>query len=315
MGCHVFGMQKATDDIRSYALSGRGAFSKGVRDAVAALYPEPAEMGAVIAGDEATFKNAMTRSGITSFVDSSGTEIIYALSNQYEHPLTLQVAAGEFGSGVDEFKQNLIDSAVGPNKLLINLLLQGKVPRDRFEKNFVDLSRQITDDEIVVVTMAAAPIQVAKFVTTGLNLSLTSDKTVYRANDTANFTVVSSQDCFLTLVNLDEKGGGATVIFPNKFQQDNRIAANRQVNIPGTDAPFQFRLKDAGTETVIAVCTDKDVSVDGITHDFSRSDFTSVPDYTRSIARSITVEGTRPANAQLQPRAEISRTAIKVQVR
>ena len=221
----------------------------------------------------------------------------------------------KFGTSVDEFKQSLIDSALGPNKLLINLLLQGKVPRDRFEKNFIELSRQITDDEIVVATTAAAPIQVAKFATTGLNLSLTSDKNVYRANDTANFTVVSSQDCFLTLVNLDEKGSGATVIFPNRFQQDNRIAANRQVNIPGPDAPFQFRLKDPGTETVIAVCTDKNVSVDGITHDFSRSAFTSVPDYTRSIARSITVEGTRPANAQLLPRAEISRTAIKVQVR
>jgi hypothetical protein len=315
MGCHAFGMQPATDEIRSYVLGGRGAFSKSVRDAVAALYPAAADTSAVIAGDEATFKNAMKRAGITSLVDSSGTEIIYALSNQYEHPLTLQVAAGEFGTSVDEFKQSLIDSALGPNKLLINLLLQGKVPRDRFEKNFIELSRQITDDEIVVATTAAAPIQVAKFATTGLNLSLTSDKNVYRANDTANFSVVSSQDCFLTLVNLDEKGSGATVIFPNRFQQDNRIAANRQVNIPGPDAPFQFRLKDPGTETVIAVCTDKNVSVDGITHDFSRSAFTSVPDYTRSIARSITVEGTRPANAQLQPRAEISRTAIKVQVR
>jgi Domain of unknown function (DUF4384) len=315
MGCHVFGMQPATDEIRSYVLGGRGAFSKSVRDAVAALYPAAADTSAVIAGDEATFKNAMTRAGITSLVDSSGTEIIYALSNQYEHPLTLQVAAGEFGISVDEFKQSLIDSAVGPNKLLINLLLQGKVPRDRFEKNFIELSRQITDDEIVVATTAAASIQVAKFATTGLNLSLMSDKIVYRANDTANFSVVSSQDCFLTLVNLDEKGSGATVIFPNRFQQDNRIEANRQVNIPGQDAPFQFRLKDPGTETVIAVCTDKNVSVDGITHDFNRSAFTSVPDYTRSIARSITVEGTRPANAQLQPRAEISRTAIKVQVR
>ena len=68
--------------------------------------------------------------------------------------------------------------------------------------------------------------------------------------------------------------------------------------IPGSDSPFQFRLKDTGTETVIAVCTDKNVPVDGISHDFGRSDFTSVPDYTRSIARGIAVEGARIGNAQ-----------------
>ena len=41
-----------------------------------------------------------------------------------------------------------------------------------------------------------------KFATSGLNLSLTSDKTNYRANDTASFIIVASQGCFLTLVNL-----------------------------------------------------------------------------------------------------------------
>lgn len=312
MGCHVLGMQKATDEIRPYVLSGRGVFSKTTRDAVAALYPEVADMTAVIATDEATFKGAMTKAGITSFVDSNGTEIIYALSNQYERPLTLQVAAAEFGASVDEFKKNLSDSAEGPNRLLINLLLQGKVPRDRFERNFVGLAKQITDDEIV--SAAAAPMPVAKFATTGLNLALTSDKTNYRANDTASFTIVSSQDCFLTLIDLDDIGTGATVIFPNKFQQDNRILADTHVIIPGPDAPFQFRLKDAGTETVIAVCTDKNVPVDGISHDFGRSAFTSVPDYTRSISRGIAVEGARVGSAKA-PRAEISRTAIKLQVR
>lgn len=173
------------------------------------------------------------------------------------------------------------------------------------------MTKQITDDEFV--SAAGAPISVVKFATSGLNLSLTSDKTNYRANDTASFIIVASQGCFLTLVNLDEKGTGATVIFPNEFQQENRISANTQMIIPGSDFPFQFRLKDTGTETVIAVCTDKNVPVDGISHDFGRSDFTSVPDYTRSIARGIAVEGARIGNAQA-PRTEISRTSIKVQV-
>ncbi len=129
-----------------------------------------------------------------------------------------------------------------------------------------------------------------------------------------NFKFVSSQDCFLTLASLDERGTRATVIFPNKFQQSNWIPANAAVNIPGSDAPFQFRLKDTGTETVIAICTDKNVPVDGIIHDFNSAAFTSVPDYARSIARIIAVERKRPDNAQ-PAQANILRAAIKVQVR
>jgi Domain of unknown function (DUF4384) len=268
MGCHLSGMQKATDEIRPYVLAGRGAFSKDERDAVAALYPEAAEMSAILADDEARFKQAMAKAGIASLVDSSGTEIINALSNQYERPLTLTIAAAEFGESVDALKKSLSEGGQGPNRLLANLLLQGKVPRDRFEANFIKLAQQISDVEIVTPT--AAPIPVAKFATTGLTLTLTSDKTAYRVNETATFAVESSEPCFLTLIDLDEKGSGATVIFPNKFQQDNRIAAHAPVSIPGSAAPFQFRLKDAGAETVIAVCTDKNVPVDGFSHDFAQ---------------------------------------------
>jgi hypothetical protein len=312
MGCHTFGMQKATDEIRPYVLGGRGAFSKGVRDAVAALFPDGPTMNAIIADDEATFKNAMTKAGVTSFVDGSGTEIIYALSNQYERPLTLQIAAAEFGQSTDDFKKSLSEGAEGSNRLLVNLLLQGKVPRDRFETGFLKLAQQISDLEFVNGSAPAIPV--AKFAPAEMNLSLTSDKTVYQVNETADFTVMSSEACFLTLVDLDEKGKGATVIFPNRLRTNNRISANAPIVIPGSGAPFQFRLKDQGTETIIAVCTDKNVPVDGITHDFTRSTFTSVPDYTRSIARGIAVEGAARPGKQAA-KAEISRTSIKIRVR
>jgi hypothetical protein len=313
MGCHVYGMQKAKDEIRGAVLGDPGTFSKSVRDTVAALYPEAAEMNAVLAADGSVFTNAMKRAGITTLEDSSGADIIYALSSYYERPLTLQVAAGELGISADAFKLNVQQRVDPENRPLSNLLLQGKAPRDSFEQSFIRFATQITDD--VAVTAGAAPIAVAKYVTTDFNLSLTSDKSDYHVNETANFTVVSSRDCFLTFINLDEHGSGATVIFPNKFQQNNRIAANTQVLIPGPAAPFQFRLKDPGTETVIAACAEKDIPVDGIVHDFSRSAFTSVPDYKRSIARSVVVEAAPPGGAPAAPRPEITRAAVKVQVR
>ena len=55
--------------------------------------------------------------------------------------VSTNAGSAEFGASVDEFKKNLGDGAEGSNRLLINLLLQGKVPRDRFEKSFVDLTK------------------------------------------------------------------------------------------------------------------------------------------------------------------------------
>ncbi len=151
-------------------------------------------------------------------------------------------------------------------------------------------------------------------------MSITPESTAYRVGDVANFTVVSSHGCFLTLLSQDDRAREATVIFPNRFQQINWISDRTPVTLPGTDAPFVFRLKDRGTETVIAVCADKNVPVDGITHDFNRSEFTSVPDYARAVSRSIEVQRKSAENTQrpsnFQPaQANVWRALIKVQVR
>jgi hypothetical protein len=134
--------------------------------------------------------------------------------------------------------------------------------------------------------------------------------------DTPIFTIFSDKDCFLTLTNVDEKGAG-TVLFPNKFQQDNRIRANAELQFPAADAPFQYRMKDKGFETVIGVCTEQARDVDGIKHDFGRSDFTVVENYTRSVTRVIAIEAKTAETLASSPNvnSEISRTAIKVEVR
>ena len=194
------------------------------------------------------------------------------------------------------------------------------MPRDQFEAFFVELATDVTDDEIVHVAAASRPVKGAR----GAELSLTSDKDTYRQGDSPLFTIVSARDCFLTLTNVDEKGEG-TVLFPNRFQQENRVRPNVEVALPGANAPFQYRMKDKGVETVIAVCTDTNKGVDGIQHDFTRSAFTSIPNYTRSVARSIAVEpkGPSPTATHARPTKpagpaagrEISRAAIKINVR
>ncbi len=122
------------------------------------------------------------------------------------------------------------------------------------------------------------------------DLALTSDKSTYRVDDLPVFSITSTRDCHLTLINVEADGNG-TVIFPNTFQQDNLIAANREVKFPGEDAPFRFRLKDPGTETVIAICNASGIGADGIEHDFKTRQFTPLGNYREFLTRQIVVEG------------------------
>jgi hypothetical protein len=76
------------------------------------------------------------------------------------------------------------------------------------------------------------------------------------------------------------------VLFPNSFQRENLIRAGVPIRFPGDGAPFQFRMKDKGIETVTAVCAAQAGGGDRIQHDFQKNQFTPVPNYTTTLARS-----------------------------
>jgi hypothetical protein len=131
------------------------------------------------------------------------------------------------------------------------------------------------------------PVQVAKVATSATDtLLLNSDKSLYKQGEAPVLTVKSDKDCFLTVTDVDDKNKGG-VIFPNKFQQDNRIKGGVENQIPGANALFRFRLDDKGAETVVAVCTVQKFDVDGIKHDFTNTDLTTVNDYSGTVAKSI----------------------------
>jgi Domain of unknown function (DUF4384) len=318
MGCHDQGMRKAKDELRANVLGGR-TFSKDVKDAVAALHPPPDVMDGIIEEDGKRFTGAMSRAGLEPTLKLNGVEMINALAKRYEDDVDAAEAAAELGLTKDEFVE-AVNDADRRFKPLLRRLEQGLVPRDQFETAFKALAKDITDDVPVDVAgvddknVAAAPARRA-------SLSVTSDRDSYREGDTPRFTVLSNGDCFLTLTNVDDKGVG-TVLFPNKFQQDNRIKANAELQFPAADAPFQYRMKDKGFETVIGVCTERSTDVDGIKHDFGKSPFTIVDNYTRSVARSIVIEAKNATAGAASPQKpsvdaghEISRAAIKVEVR
>jgi hypothetical protein len=145
------------------------------------------------------------------------------------------------------------------------------------------------------------------------------------------FTVLAKKTCFLTLVNLDDKGT-ATVLLPNKFQQDNRVKAGQEIQFPAVKAPFIFKMQDKGFEQVIATCSET-ADVDGIKNDFAKNTLTTVPNFTRNVGRAVAAdnkgkraiavvgkkEGEASSPQNVVPVAadkrDVARAAIKVEVK
>ena len=67
---------------------------------------------------------------------------------------------------------------------------------------------------------------------------------------------------------------------------------------------------------MIAVCTERNTEVDGIKHNFTRSILTNVDQYTRSVARAISIEPKKAAPIKsASAEREIARSSIIIRVR
>lgn len=188
-------------------------------------------------------------------------------------------------------------------------------------------SSEAAATEAAAATEVAKPNQGDAKVEGAADLTLIADKTEYAVGDKPVFIVQSSADCNLTLINVDDKGVG-TVLFPNKFQQDTFIKANQAFEFPAPDAPFQFRMKDPGVESVIALCNAKSRTVDLIAHNFDTKAFTNLGDYEKFATRAIAVEAAEQkveaakkdeteaaAESKIASRTGVTRAAIKVAVK
>ena len=298
-GCHDSGIRKVRDDIREQILRDR-SFSRSIRDAVEAMYLPHDQMDAVLETDLRKFVDAMKRAGLDPSVKPNGIEMINALSKKYEDMLDLRGAAAEFGMSPEEFK----DAAAGAGPRALNLMRrvdQGLVPRDTFEGEFPEIVASINDEEslkgkvTVAAVATAAPVVVPKPAsgaaaqTSAFDLALTSDKSGYNVGDTVVVTVNSKKDCHLTLINVDSAGQG-TIIFPNKFQQDNAIYAGTPITF-GNSSAFKFRLSDKGVETIVAECNASKPASRGFTADYKAGGFTDLGDYSKRVTRQITAGG------------------------
>ena len=313
MGCHDNGIRNATDEIRNHAAKTK-SFPLAMREAVAALYPEKEEMDRILAADREKFQASMRKAGLDPVLKLNGVEMINALSDQYERDVDIELAAAEFGVGKEGFRDALL-AAGGSGPVIAARLDQGTVPRDQFEAEFPRLVERLIDAtpllpgnhaEIATYTGALAgqgPVRV----------SIVANKSRFSLGDKPVFTVRTDRDCRLTLINVDSSGVG-TVIYPNRFDQNNAISGNRDFQYPAADAAFDFAFSETGTETVIAICDTKGDALEKVIHDFNTRAFT---DLGKSVFRKIDVVKRKdvPTTDKKPTASPVGRSAVKLEVR
>lgn len=106
------------------------------------------------------------------------------------------------------------------------------------------------------------------------NIDMWLNRKSFRQGENVVFSFRSSQDCYITLIDISTRGD-LRVIFPNRFHQDNYVKANRPYAIPGPEYGFDFGIQGpSGIERVKAIATLKPLSLFDL--DYEASPFFTV---------------------------------------
>jgi Domain of unknown function (DUF4384) len=294
MGCHRNGPMPVQDTIRA-AVEADVAAPKEVRDMVLALYAAGTEMDTLILEDQERYAMAQRKAGIDPTLLINGLEPVSALAREYFADVGIARLAAEAGVTVAETHERLarLPVELATSRRRVFAATASRAEADRI------LIRLAPDGG---VTEAALKVEAPLEERTDFELLLWSRRDTYQAGDLATFHARSNQDCYLTLVSLD-RGGQATVLFPNEFEQNNLLLANKDLTLPSEGAAYQFRLRDKGRETLVGICQTGSKSPPGMQHDFERQRFTMLGDW-RAHLTQVPISGraqTTPEAARTKP--------------
>lgn len=88
-----------------------------------------------------------------------------------------------------------------------------------------------------------------------LDVDVTKPEGAYQVGEPLRLKVTSERDCRLTVLNLGSSGK-VTMIFPNREQRANLVAAGEPVVLPARGSSVSYQVRGpAGVEGLVAVCT------------------------------------------------------------
>lgn len=152
MSCHAKGMIEKADQVRDHAGRNSGAFSKGDRDSIRALYLPSDKMTALMRQDAQRFQEAVAKTG----APLTTTEPIAALAQRFESELDLPLAAAEAGVRPETLLKALQHSPALARELGPLRVEGGTVQRQLFVDVFGDVVEELKIGTFLAPRSAAA---------------------------------------------------------------------------------------------------------------------------------------------------------------
>lgn len=300
MACHAFGTRPAVDELRERTL-GDTAIPRDIRERIAALHGTSEEMQRLFAEDENRIAGAFAEAGLVPGTRTGGLDELTALITVYERDVSRGGLAAELGVPADALEEAAA-RANGAAADLLQRVQHAVVSRREVEHAFVALRAAVLKSG---EAPAEAPMSRAS-AGEGHRLIMKTAGVRYKVGDAFAVTVRTTESCYLTLINVD-RAGRATVIYPNDFDTTNFLEAEKDLKVPADGAPFVFRLRDQGRETVVGICHTQSRAPPGIKHDFERQRFTELGDFRAFLNRTSGNESDGQGAVAPRP-AETSRT-------
>ncbi len=291
MACHAQGPRPATDELKT-RVTGDTSIPRDIREKVMNLAASDDEMKLLIASDTSRTTGALVEAGVIPGTTLDGSEPVAALSRRYRQDVSIETLAAELGVSVKQLRETA-GKAKGRAGDVIDRLVHGLVPRRTVEAAAGSLAASMRQGLVPPIDPDVGGLDIPGDEPQP-RLVLKSGPVAFKVGDVLGISARTSESCYLTLINVDRNGRG-TVVFPNDFEQNNFIEAGKEIRVPADAAPYVFRLRDPGRETVVGICQTGSKVLPGIRHDFERQRFTELGDYKVFLSRlNLADADTRP---------------------
>ena len=152
------------------------------------------------------------------------------------------------------------------------------------------LSRSLTVEQTAVYDVRP-PVLPATTRDDGLEVLAWVDRPdyTYASGEDVQMFVETNKDAYVTVLNVDS-AGETTVLFPNRYQSDNFVAARRALQVPDQTAKFRIVVSgDVGTELLKVIASTEPIPLFEARQLAETGPFQTVRAQPVRLARSLTV--------------------------